>query len=369
MATAEVIDRSVSVSATGQVTQLVQASSLLAVENRNAVAGTAADVDGDGDLDVLVFHRLPDEPPFALMNDGHGKLTDEGVPRLPTLGSGETFAAILVDLDNDGDLDAYVGRQPHDLVWLNDGRGNFTDVTTTWLPRDWAGTTYLAAGDVTGDGRPDLVVVQEGSVHVLENFFGTALREVTTEVLSGPVVGVTCVGLFDVDGDGDLDLIAGGNDMMQLLVNERARLTLQSSEPNPEHVAVTGLAAGDLDGDGSAEVVISRHGRPLVLTVAKNGHLGASERVLDYDGFANGVVLADLNGDRRLDILLAMTGPNALVLNPSGGHSWHTAAAWLPADNEASRCVWVGDFNGDGLADLYVANDGQDVLYLRVNTP
>ena len=369
IAAGEVIDQSVAVDVSAQMTQLVQNSAFVPVENRNPVGGGAADLDGNGTLDVLVAHRLPEEPPLLLLNDGQGQLTEAAPGHLPALAAGETLTATLVDLDNDGDLDVYLGRRPHDAVWLNDGHGTFHDATAVWLPESWGGTTALAVGDVTGDGRPDVVVVQAGTVRVLENVFGNALREVTSELIPQPLEGVHCVLLFDADGDGALDLMTAGTETMQLFQNDRPQLRALTPHRNPQHQLVTGMASGDLDGDGSPEVVMSRQGQPLVWHNQGHGDFVSEPNRLVADGFANTVALADLNRDQQLDILFPMTGPSALLLNPGRGGLWRHTPNWLPSDNEASRLAFVGDFNGDGLPDLYVANDGQDCLYLQVSSP
>src|SRR3989338_10180695 len=64
-APAEVVDRSASVQASGQLTQLAEAALVVPTENRHAVAAQAGDVNGDGALDVLVWHRPFDEPPLG----------------------------------------------------------------------------------------------------------------------------------------------------------------------------------------------------------------------------------------------------------------------------------------------------------------
>ena len=173
----------------------------------NAVA--AVDVDKDGDADLVVGHSGPD---FVLINDGTGPVTDESA-RLPTAsnvtqdiatgdvnrdgfidllfgnedgnvlylndGSGnfyegllpmrarseETRDADLVDVDNDGDLDIYFAnveifvpdRDLQDRLLLNDGRGNFLDVTGSHLPRDNEVTMSAAFIDFDGDGDLDLL--------------------------------------------------------------------------------------------------------------------------------------------------------------------------------------------------------------------
>ena len=364
---AEVVDQSVSVLADAQLTQLAETATLLPLENRNAVAGGTADLDGDGDLDILIWHRLPDEPPFSLINDGHGHMSDESITRLPTLKSGETLTAVLVDLNGDGSMDAYVGRSPNDHVWLNNGQGVFTDVSAAWLPEGWGGTISVAVGDITGDQRPDLVVVQAGQGHVLENMSGHALREIGDGVFpQGAPDGVSHVGLFDLDGDGAPDLVAAGINKVRVFHNDHSLFRLYATRLNPHRYPITGIAAGDLDGDGDLDFVLSRQGPPLLW---QDGRLdakrkGDTQRLLSINAppsFANGVTLNDLDRDGRPDVVLPITGPNILVLSPGTRRFWRTPPNWLVPDNEASRYAFVGDFNGDCLMDLYVANDSKTV--------
>ena len=168
VAWAETVDHTVTIDASAQLAQLTSNASLVPVENRNAVAVASADLNRDGHADVLVWHRLPEEPPFLLLNDGHGQFRDEGTARLPALREGQTLTAALADLDGDGDMDAYVGRLPSDQVWINDGFGVFTDETSEWLTAETSNHA-IAIGDVTADQRPDVVGVQSGTVRVFEN--------------------------------------------------------------------------------------------------------------------------------------------------------------------------------------------------------
>ncbi len=176
------------------------------------------DLDGDGDLDLLTTSF--DRPGVVIRNDGHGAFNP-----LPTLPSGEILA--LIDLDGDGDLDMLCVRGQ---VFENLGGLQFVDrgVEHARLRVNY-GPVLL--GDLTRDGRPDAVTLQDLQAWIFPGpgqpltFAGahTTIRAFTDPPRSQSTysqISPQHIALLDVDADGDLDLAVLTLDGVWILVND-----------------------------------------------------------------------------------------------------------------------------------------------------
>ncbi|MAE64886.1 MAG: hypothetical protein CMJ18_11510, partial [Phycisphaeraceae bacterium] len=166
-----------------------------------------ADVDGDGDLDVF-FGRgglAAVRPNTVWLNDGTGSFSDSG----QALGTGFTRGVDLGDVDDDGDMDAFVannhpfGGQP-DRIWLNDGSGNFSDSGQALGDHL---STAVSLGDVDGDADLDAFVGNGGEGDRV--FLNDGSGNFTDSAQSLGDHATRRVALGDVDGDGDLDAFVG----------------------------------------------------------------------------------------------------------------------------------------------------------------
>ena len=245
---------------------------LSAIDIGNESAPVLADIDGDGDLDLIVGNKI--DPAtldrgrlYLFRNTGTSAVPEFRLTDTLDVASAYHLAPQFADLDADGDLDLLLGSWNDGvLVLLNEGtpaQPRFVRDTalTVRIPR--GSQTTPAIGDLDGDGDLDLLVGEAaGNLNFFRNGGSRQAPNfvLVTEEFEGINVGRrSAPALHDIDGDGELDLIIGregGGGILYRNVGSRAapRFELDSSFALPLHHLGT-PAFGDLDGDGSAEIV------------------------------------------------------------------------------------------------------------------
>lgn len=215
--------------------------------------------------------------------------------------------------------------------------------------------TAVVAGDLNGDGVPDLVVAnaQSGNVDVLlGDGKGNFLAPVHYKIGGSPVALV----LTDLAGHGRIDIgVANqnGNSVSVLLGNGDG--TFQPAVTYPVGTGPIALAVGDLNGDGQADLVIANAGSNS-LSVLRNKGDGTFQtaRLFGLSASPRALAVADFNGDSKLDVATGNADGTVSILLGDGTGRFSVVATMRAATQVSALAV--GDFNGDGKLDLAVAD-------------
>lgn len=225
------------------------------------------DIDLDGDSDAYVCHD--NAANLTLANDGTGVLTEDAslMPSSPFSGN---YASVWTDYDNDGDDDCYVSKcslgassstDPRriNILWRNDGGGNFTEVGNSLGIDDGAQSWSSDYGDIDNDGDMDLFVLN----HTDENRMYRCDIDMNGNVSYTDIVvsagldfntGSDWQCIFDdFDNDGFVDLLITGQHS-DLYRNNGNNTFTALSNPYPFTDDILNAAVGDLDHDGYLDI-------------------------------------------------------------------------------------------------------------------
>jgi MYXO-CTERM domain-containing protein len=212
------------------------------------------DIDNDGDLDMYAPDGWSLAADALFVNDGDGNFTDEASSRLPSGLMSESGGARFADVDNDGDLDLMVA---HDYngnsntlakLYLNDGTGVFTDASNQ-LPSGYDGTDCDDVDMIDIDGDFDLDVLfnmHAGDNNLWENDGNGNFTDVSDQFPGQPNQFHYNPGVCDVDNDGDLINDGSGN----FADETSARVSGNNNADD------NGVACVDYDHDGDFDAVV-----------------------------------------------------------------------------------------------------------------
>lgn len=302
--------------ATGGIGQLARYQDVPVGERPSGVA--VADVDGDGDLDMLCAN-FQSNTVSVRFNSGNGFFS--GTTEISVgVGPGQVAAA---DADGDGDLDFYTVNTNSVSLRLNDGTGQFSG-TTELL----GGGGSIAVGDTDGDGLPNVLTDTAGKL----------------------VLG-------DIDGDGDLDLCSATGPVVKLNNGTGVFTGTIVLDSNTGYIPKS-VAAGDIDGDGDLDLVSAASlphlldGRVVVWQNEGNGQFRKTA-VIPLSGLTNDIALSDMDGDGDLDFLASnfISGPLDIGLNNGSG----TFTKAPRGTGLGDIALAVGDLDGDGDLDVLSA--------------
>ncbi len=367
------------------------------------------DLDGDGKPDLAVANTSSisgnSVSVFRNTSTSGSIATSSFATRVNfTTGTGSQPQSVAIgDLDGDG--------KP-DLVTANGGNGaNSVSVfhntstsgsigTSSFATKvDFAtGTTpvSVAIGDLDGDGKLDLAVANFGtggnSISVFRNTSTSgsiSTSSFATKVDFATGTAPISVAIGDLDGDGKPDLavanLGTGVNTVSVLRNTSTSGSIGTSSFADKIDFTAGtqprsIAIGDLDGDGKPDLAVANltSGNISVLrNTSTSGSIGTNS-FADKVDFTTGttprsVVIGDLDGDSKPDLVVANTDPNSVSVlrNTSTSGNIGTGSFATKVDfttGTGPRSAAIGDLDGDGKPDLAVANTGSNSVSVLRNT-
>ncbi|MBO6575884.1 MAG: VCBS repeat-containing protein [Rhodothermales bacterium] len=223
------------------------------------------DVDGDGDLDFTLANKIePDDNSagrvYVWRNEG-GVYREDGIVALA-----DTFHQTVApgDLDGDGDLDLLVGKWNRDIAYFRNDDGEYTYVAAKYIQLTRGSNSSPRLVDIDADGDLDLFVGEaSGTINFYRNEGTTTSPDfqlVSDEYLEIDIGRRSVPAFSDWDGDGDFDLFIG-SELDGILVFENSgtpmvpEFTARGALDVPTPVLVSPEFA-DMDGDGDEDLVM-----------------------------------------------------------------------------------------------------------------
>ncbi|MBZ5655114.1 MAG: FG-GAP-like repeat-containing protein [Acidobacteriia bacterium] len=362
---------------TFEINGIVNYGNLLGVQ-----AAAVGDFNGDSKLDIVSIMGGGWEIDVA---PGNGDGTFQ-VPILNTYSfpsNTSPYALAVGDFNGDAKLDLAVwctyapGNYNEVIIFLGNGNGTFTYSNTYTAPNAYwnPGSNSLYVADFNGDGKLDLAALAPYCASNLpcvavylgkgDGTFQTAVLYSTIDPNHPGNTNAYGMAVGDLNGDGKPDIaVTQSNGMAVLLNNGNGTFGTATYYDNAlGHQSQIGIAIGDVNGDKKNDIVTSTFLGDVVLfqnqgsgTFALKGSIGKAS-----GGQASWLVsMADINGDKKLDLVVADSVGEIWTFYGKGNGTFTAGPIYAvqyweqPPDN-----MILADFNGDGALDIFKPLEGQ----------
>ncbi|MGE0434237.1 MAG: FG-GAP-like repeat-containing protein [Planctomycetota bacterium] len=330
----------------------------VAINGWRGAVMVSADVDNDGDLDLIVGNQNV-LTVSVMFNDGNGSFTAGSSSDI--LMSAESMVA--ADFSRDGKLDIAVGGNQRVQFLLGDGTGGFVNYSSVFF----SGRTVwsLAVYDYFLNGRPGVLVGTDNVELITTSFVGgvlSFLKLAGTMATRSSSRGLVAAD-FDRNGRSDFavldDVLLEVKPWVQPLGQP-----LQARAAVPCKPSGRSLVTGDIDRDGRPDVAWVQYSAVRFGLTASNGDFSAVDGPDTAGGQPTALALADVNFDGLLDLVVAeYDSPDDAsvgVYHCTGGTTF-ASPVLLPVD-ESPVALIVADFNRDGVPDVVTLSMTNDTI-------
>ena len=353
---------------------MFNSSSMQVVDNTLnwAHAVFAADLDGDGDMDMLSGSVNGNTVAWYENNGikGNPSFTKKNIDN-NAVGAVSVYAT---DIDGDGDIDvlsaSYLDKT---VAWYeNGGHSSNPTFTKRVITNTADGVRTVYATDIDGDGDMDVLSASynDDTIAWYQNAGQKINPTFTKHIIDNDADGAYSVYAADIDGDGDMDVLSASLDGDTIAWYEYAG---QSSNPTFTKRVLTTTAdrtytvyATDIDRDGDMDIIFSSFNDNKLAWLENSGQRPNPTftlRIITTTAYgAHYVYAADIDGDGDTDILSASHNDNTVAWYENGGQSSNPTFTKRVITTAATQTneVYAADIDGDG--DIDVMSSGSNTI-------
>ena len=348
-----------------------------------------ADIDGDGKPDLIVVNRSINT--FSILRNTSTNAQPSFAAKVDFATDSTPSAVAIGDLDGDGKPDIVITNMFTNKISIYKNTATSGSINAaslgakiSFIADTVSLPTSVAIGDLDGDGKPDLAVVNSfnNTVSVLKNIAAAGILDSTSfaaavDFTTG--LGPTCVALADMDGDGKLDLIVSNLNAKSISVlrNKIASNSIDTTSfaakiDFPVGTGPNALAIGDLNGDGKPDIAVANQGSntvSILRNIANAGAFTTASLAAKFDLSSSGaspyfVSIGNVDSDSLPDIVVTnLISNNVSVIKNNYTSGTLLASSFVPAVSFATNTypfsAAITDVDGDGKADLLVPDYGK----------
>ncbi|SRX52759.1 FG-GAP-like repeat-containing protein [Aequorivita sp. CIP111184] len=324
----------------------------------------AADLDGDGDMDVLSASSSNNKITWYENTDGQGSF---GIQHIITTTAETVQSVFAIDLDGDGDLDVLSASQSDNTIaWYENtnGLGAFGGKNVISSNADTAKSVY--ATDIDGDGDMDVLSASfnDDKVAWYENVDGLG-NFGSENIITTSANGAQSVYAADLDGDGDMDVLSASfNDYK---INWYENTDGQGFFGLPRVIVGTPndfktcVFSADFDGDGDMDVLSSSWQGSKRIAWYENtdgqGNFSVENVITNNVANATSIFASDIDNDGDMDVISASQTDDKIAWyeNTDGQGSFGVLQS-ISTNADGAQSVFAADINGDGAMDIVAAS-------------